>query len=52
MLEKVKGGYKVKREHGPGYLSKKPLSKRRAIAQLAAEHISKVRAARKSKKGK
>lgn len=42
MLEKVPGGYKVKREHGKGYFSKKPQSKAKALAQLrvieAAKH--------------
>lgn len=52
MLKKVKGGYKVKREHGPGYLSRRPLSKARAIAQLAAEHIAKARGPQSKKTGK
>lgn len=33
-LEKVRGGYKVKREHGKGFFSKKPQSKAKAAAQL------------------
>ncbi len=33
-LEMVKGGYKVKREHGKGFFSKKPQSKAKAAAQL------------------
>lgn len=36
MLEKVNGGYKVKKEHGSGYFSKKPQSKKKAQAQLRA----------------
>jgi hypothetical protein len=36
VLKKVRGGWKVKRHSGKGYLSKKPQSKSTALAQLRA----------------
>ena len=41
MLKKVRGGYKIKKEHGRGYFSKKPLSKAKAQAQLRAIEMHK-----------
>lgn len=43
MLEKVDGGYKVKKEHGSGYFSHRPQSKAKAQAQLRAIEASKHR---------
>lgn len=40
-LERVKGGYKIRKEHGSGYFSKKPQSKEKAEAQLRAIEANK-----------